>query len=53
MNAAGPADVRETAFYHTLPVLKVALVATALATAGFSGMMNTPAAICGWRTAPA
>jgi hypothetical protein len=47
MNAAGPADMRETAFYHSLPVLKVALVATALATAGSSRMMSTPTVVTG------
>jgi hypothetical protein len=36
--------MRETAFHHTLPALKVALVATTLAMVGCSGMMNAPTA---------
>jgi len=34
----------KTAFHHTVPSIKVTLVAALLATAGCSGMMNTPTA---------
>jgi hypothetical protein len=43
-NAEGVADMTEAAFTRTAPSIKAALLAAVLATAGCSGMMNTPTA---------